>query len=126
VDRARIRVAAQLLVKAESTDSEAEAAALTERCYRLLADIITKYDIEQGHTAFGRRRERRFLRDRRGDRKAREEQRGADAGRAQAAQSPEPKRAPASSLASIMNPAARYRNSAEATTDAARAVDLKL
>ena len=126
MDRTRIRVAAQLLVKAESTDSDAEATALVERSYRLLADIITKHDIEQGHTVFGRRRERRFLRDRRGDRRSREEQRAADAARERAAEARQPPSAPAGAKAGAVNPAARYRNNAEATASAARAVDLKL
>jgi len=72
MDRSRIRLATQLLMKAESTDADPESVALVERSYRLLAEILNQYEPDRGHTVFGfRRRERRFLRDRRADRRDR-------------------------------------------------------
>jgi hypothetical protein len=68
MDRSKLDTATQLLAKAESTTAPAEAIALVERSYRLLADLINAYAAETGETDFGpRRRERRWLRDRRGD-----------------------------------------------------------
>lgn len=57
----------KLLLKAESTDSEAESIALIEKCYRMLAQILTEFDKASsgpGQTS-NQRRERRFLFDRR-------------------------------------------------------------
>jgi hypothetical protein len=107
MDRSRIRTAIQLLAKAESTESDAEASALIERSYRLLADVITKHDLERGETIFGpRRRERRFLRDRRGK-----------------ANRPAP---PTSDKVVVVDPVAQYRRTTEPATDAAHIVDLNM
>jgi hypothetical protein len=63
-------LAAKLLAKARSTDSDAEAVALVEKSYGLLARVITAYDDEQPIGPGGtRRRERRYLRDRRVERR---------------------------------------------------------
>jgi hypothetical protein len=68
-DRAQLRLAAQLLAKAEGTEVDVEAVAFIERSYRLLAQVITAHDVAVGDTSFGpRRRERRLLRDRRAGR----------------------------------------------------------
>jgi len=58
-------LATKLLVKAEATQFDAEAAALTERAYRLLADVLNAYDGQAAVAGVARRRERRHLRDRR-------------------------------------------------------------
>jgi hypothetical protein len=114
MDRSRIRLATQLLLKAESTDADPEAAALVERSYRLLAEVITQHDLEQGHPVSGpRRRERRFLRDRRADRRGKPV--------------PEPvvpPRAPGAAGPGV-DSAARYRRS-DGPAGGARAVDLEL
>jgi len=66
MDRSGLQVAVKLLDKAMSTDSDPEAIALVEGCYRLLARAITAYDLEHGQTDFGpHRRERRLIADRR-------------------------------------------------------------
>jgi hypothetical protein len=71
MDRGELRVAAGLLAKAQSTDSDAEAAALAEKTYVLLAKFLNAYDDDQQRaTGRPRRRERRLLRDRRADRQA--------------------------------------------------------
>ena len=114
VDQSRVRVAMALLAKAQSTDAQPEAAALVERSYRLLAELITQHDQEQGETLFGpRRRERRFLRDRRADRRGKPV--------------PEPvvpPRAPGAAGPGV-DSAARYRRS-DGPAGGARAVDLEL
>lgn len=72
MDRADIERAVKLLAKAASTDSDAEAIALSEHSYRLLARVITSYDVDNRHDArFGAPgRERRLLKDRRAPRLA--------------------------------------------------------
>ncbi len=69
LDRTTLATAAQLLAKASSSTVDAEAVAFVEKTYRLLAQVITDYDVSCGATDFGpRRRERRLLRDRRASR----------------------------------------------------------
>ena len=68
--KADIRTAAKLLAKAESTPYEAEAIALVERCYSVLAQIMAAYDEAHPTGAAPRRRERRRILDRRRDRRA--------------------------------------------------------
>jgi hypothetical protein len=65
MEQGTIALATKLLVKAQGTTFDAEAAALTARAYRLLADALNAY--EDGATPAGttRKRERRLLRDRR-------------------------------------------------------------
>jgi hypothetical protein len=59
-------LASKLLCKAQSTNFDAEAAALTERAYRLLADVLNDYDTQvAAATGSARKRERRHRRDRR-------------------------------------------------------------
>jgi hypothetical protein len=65
MDRDNLRLAAKLLAKAQNTNFDAEAAALAERAYRLLAELLNAYEAEAGSTGVARRRERRHLRDRR-------------------------------------------------------------
>jgi hypothetical protein len=65
MDRATIEKVAKLLAKAESTNSEPEAIALIEKCYRMLAEVINEYDQRSGDANGPRRRERRHLFDRR-------------------------------------------------------------
>jgi hypothetical protein len=65
MDREKLRLAAKLLAKALDTNFDAEAAALTEKAYRLLAEFLNAYEAEAGSTGVARRRERRHLRDRR-------------------------------------------------------------
>ncbi|HTZ10247.1 MAG TPA: DUF2786 domain-containing protein [Acidimicrobiales bacterium] len=62
--RAHIETVQKLLAKAQSTASEAEALALVERSYELLARVINDHD-EANPDGAARRRERRRLRDRR-------------------------------------------------------------
>ncbi len=70
MDRGPLRVASGLLAKAQSTDSDAEAAALAEKTYVLLAKFLNAYDDDQLQTTGRpRRRERRLLRDRRAERR---------------------------------------------------------
>ena len=64
-DDRTLETAAQLLAKARSTDSAEEAAALAERCYRLLADYINTYEAQRAAAGEPRKRERRLLWDRR-------------------------------------------------------------
>jgi hypothetical protein len=70
MDRKNIELAAQLLAKAHRTNFDAEAIALVEKSYSLLAKVITAFDeaADQGQGG-SRRRERRLLRDRRGTRR---------------------------------------------------------
>ena len=66
LDRSGITTAIRLLAKAESTDSDDEAIALTLRSYSLLAQVMNTYDLADGGAPRGaRRRERRLLSDRR-------------------------------------------------------------
>jgi hypothetical protein len=70
MDRRNMELAAQLLAKAQRTDFDAEAIALIEKSYALLAKVITAFDDETDPTsAAPRRRERRLLRDRRSTRR---------------------------------------------------------
>lgn len=68
MDRSNLRLAAKLLAKAERTEFEAEAAALAEKAYVLLAEYLNGFEGREGLDPIGsagRRRERRLLRDRR-------------------------------------------------------------
>jgi hypothetical protein len=70
MDRRNMELAAQLLAKAQRTDFDAEAIALVEKSYSLLAKVITAFDddVDPAH-AGPRKRERRLLRDRRATRR---------------------------------------------------------
>ena len=70
MDQGTLGLATKLLAKAQATSFDAEAAALTERAYRLLAHELNAYD--DGVSADGkpRRRERRHLHDRRSNAEA--------------------------------------------------------
>jgi hypothetical protein len=71
MDRSNIEMAARLLGKAQTTDSEAEMIALVEKSYRLLARSINAFDSDQPRAASrARRRERRLVQDRRAARRA--------------------------------------------------------
>ena len=65
MDRNNLRLAAKLLTKAQNTNFDPEAAALAEKAYRLLAELLNSYEGEAGSAGGARRRERRHLRDRR-------------------------------------------------------------
>jgi hypothetical protein len=65
MERETMALATKLLVKAQSTRFDAEAAALTARACRLLADALNAYDETTGSVGTARKRERRHLRDRR-------------------------------------------------------------
>jgi hypothetical protein len=65
MEKETIALATKLLVKAQGTNFEAEAAALTGRAYRLLAAELNAYDDKVGSAGVDRKRERRQLRDRR-------------------------------------------------------------
>jgi hypothetical protein len=105
MDRGQLRVASGLLAKAQSTDSDAEAAALAEKTYALLAKFLNTYDNDQLRaTGRPRRRERRLLRDRRADRRGEPHgEKPRSERRSEAA--PEPAARP--------DPAAAYRRSTE-------------
>jgi hypothetical protein len=60
-----IALATKLLVKAQGTKFDAEAAALTGRAYRLLAAALNAYEDAAVSAGAVRKRERRQLRDRR-------------------------------------------------------------
>ncbi len=60
-----IALATKLLVKAQGTNFDAEAAALMGRAYRLLAAELNAYDDKAATAGVARKRERRQLRDRR-------------------------------------------------------------
>jgi hypothetical protein len=60
-----LALATRLLVKAQGTTFDAEAAALTARAYRLLADSLNSYDDVAVSAGAVRKRERRHLRERR-------------------------------------------------------------
>jgi hypothetical protein len=60
-----IALATKLLVKAQGTKFDAEAAALTGRAYRLLAEALNAYEDAAASAGAVRKRERRQLRDRR-------------------------------------------------------------
>jgi hypothetical protein len=65
MDRSNLALAAKLLAKAQDTAFEAEAAALTEKAYVLLAEFLNGVEEGEPRRGFGRRRERRLLHDRR-------------------------------------------------------------
>jgi hypothetical protein len=60
-----LALATRLLVKAQGTTFDAEAAALTGKAYRLLAEALNCYEDAAASTGAVRKRERRLLRDRR-------------------------------------------------------------
>jgi anti-sigma factor RsiW len=60
-----LAMATRLLVKAQGTTFDAEAAALTAKAYRLLAEALNAYDDRSAPAGAVRKRERRHLRDRR-------------------------------------------------------------
>lgn len=60
-----LALATRLLVKAQGTTFDAEAAALTGKAYRLLADTLNSYEDTAPSTGAVRKRERRLLSDRR-------------------------------------------------------------
>jgi hypothetical protein len=60
-----LALATRLLVKAQGTTFDAEAAALTGKAYRLLAEALNSYEDRAAPTGAIRKRERRLLRDRR-------------------------------------------------------------
>ncbi len=107
MDRGQLRVASGLLAKAQSTDSDAEAAALAEKTYALLAKFLNTYDNDQLRTnGRPRRRERRLLRDRRADRRG-------ERARRKAGHGDERRSEPSPSPAPGPDPAAAYRRSTE-------------
>jgi hypothetical protein len=65
MDQGTLGLATKLLAKAQATSFDAEAAALAERAYRLLAVELNAYDDCVGSDGKPRRRERRHLHDRR-------------------------------------------------------------
>ncbi len=65
MDQGTLGLATKLLAKAQATSFDAEAAALAERAYRLLAKELNAYDDQVGAEGKPRRRERRHLHDRR-------------------------------------------------------------
>jgi hypothetical protein len=65
MDQGTLGLATKLLAKAQATSFDAEAAALAERAYRLLANELNAYDDRVGADGKPRRRERRHLHDRR-------------------------------------------------------------
>lgn len=65
MEKESIALATKLLVKAQGSNFEAEAAALTGRAYRLLAAELNAYDDKVASAGVPRKRERRQLRDRR-------------------------------------------------------------
>jgi hypothetical protein len=65
MEKETIALATRLLVKAQGTNFDAEAAALTGKAYRLLAEVLNAHDDMAAPTGGVRKRERRHLRDRR-------------------------------------------------------------
>jgi hypothetical protein len=65
MDQGTLGLATKLLAKAQATSFDAEAAALTARAYRLLANELNAYDDQVTADGKPRRRERRHLHDRR-------------------------------------------------------------
>jgi hypothetical protein len=65
MDQGTLGLATKLLAKAQATSFDAEAAALAERAYRLLAHELNAYDDRVSADGKPRRRERRHLHDRR-------------------------------------------------------------
>jgi len=70
MDRSNLRLAAKLLAKAQDSNFDAEAAALAERAYMLLAELLNNFDAETEQPGT-RRRERRHLQDRRASQRRR-------------------------------------------------------
>src|ERR1700722_8162472 len=68
MDQGTLGLATKLLAKAQATSFDAEAAALAERAYRLLANELNAYDDRVSADGKSRRRERRHLHDRRSPR----------------------------------------------------------
>ena len=69
MDRVKLGKAAKLLAKAESTNFDPESAALSERAYRMVAEVLNAFDEESNSQGAPPRRERRNLRERRASRK---------------------------------------------------------
>lgn len=69
MDRVKLGKAAKLLAKAASTDFDPESAALAERSYRMVAEVLNAFDEEMQGQGAQPRRERRNLRERRASRK---------------------------------------------------------
>ena len=65
MDKETIALATKLLVKAEATTFDGEAAALTGKAYRLLAEALNAHDDQAASPGTARKRERRHLADRR-------------------------------------------------------------
>lgn len=65
MEKEPIALATRLLVKAQGTTFDAEAAALTAKAYRLLAEALNAHDDASAGSGAPRKRERRHLRDRR-------------------------------------------------------------
>jgi hypothetical protein len=65
MDQGTLGLATKLLAKAQATSFDAEAAALAERAYRLLAKELNAYEDRVSADGKPRRRERRHLHDRR-------------------------------------------------------------
>lgn len=65
MDKETIALATKLLVKAQGTTFDGEAAALAGKAYRLLAEVLNAHDDETASPAAARKRERRHLADRR-------------------------------------------------------------
>ena len=51
MDRDNLQLAAKLLAKAQNTNFDAEAAALAEKAYRLLAELLNAYEVRPGRLA---------------------------------------------------------------------------
>ncbi len=69
MNRSNLALAAKLLAKAQDTTFEAEAAALVEKAYVLLAEFLNGFEDDASCRGVGRRRERRLLPDRRAARR---------------------------------------------------------
>ncbi len=69
MNRSNLALAAKLLAKAQDTTFEAEAAALAEKAYVLLAEFLNGFEDDATRRGVGRRRERRLLPDRRAARR---------------------------------------------------------
>jgi hypothetical protein len=65
MDRSNLARAAKLLAKAHDTTFEAEAVALAEKAYVLVAQFLNGVEEDESRRGGGRRRERRLLPDRR-------------------------------------------------------------
>ena len=65
MEKETIALATKLLIKAQGTNFDAEATALTGRAYRLLATELNAYDDKAASPGVARKRERRHVHDRR-------------------------------------------------------------